>query len=118
VPDPADLAAWLLSAPEAAQVAAFCSGHCADTAPACALAVVEALGGQRTVLVLGSPSERLIPAETFSTSRRAKTALLRRVLLAVDARGRRLQLEQAQGRDACFAGALADEAQRYLPRRN
>ena len=115
-PDDAALAGWLLTASEAGPIGAFCADRCAETADDCALAAWEALGSYRALLLLGSPSERLIPAATFHESARGHTALLRRVLLAVDARGRRRQLAQAEERDSCFAGQLETEAQRYMPR--
>lgn len=117
-PAPEALSAWLLSAPEADAIAAFCTDRCAATAPACALGVFEALGGYRTLLVFGTPAQALVPSELFHRSPRGQAALLRRILLNADARGRRLQLARAEAQDACLASALEAEAQRYMPKRD
>jgi hypothetical protein len=117
-PDRTALARWLLSAAEAAPIGQFCRDRCAESADSCALAAWEALGSYRALLVQGSPSERLIPADRFDASRRGQTALLRRILLAVDSRGRRSQLAAARVSDSCFADLLETEAQAYAPRRD
>ena len=117
-PEPAALADWLMQAPESAPVATLCTDACPETARACALAAAEALGSHATLVTFGTPSKRLIPAEAFNPSPRGRTALLRRVLLNVDARGRRGQLARAQERDACFGALLEAEAQRYMPKRD
>jgi len=109
---------WLLSAPEAGAVAAFCAAQCPGSIGACALAVEDALGSARTLLVFGSPSERLIEAGVFHASPRGQAALLRRILLNVDARGRRSQAARAAEHDACFAARLEAEAQRYVIKRD
>ena len=117
-PAPAALAGWLLSAPEADAIAAFCTERCGETVHSCALAAYGAVSNYRVLLAFGSPSEQLIPAEVFHRSPRGQAALLRRVLLNADARGRRIQLTRAQERDACFGAELEAEAQRYMLRRD
>ncbi|MGY6633230.1 MAG: hypothetical protein ACXIU8_05745 [Alkalilacustris sp.] len=117
-PDPEALADWLLSAPEAAGVAALCAARCASSLRDCVLAAHDALSSHRALLVFGSPSEALIPADDFHASPKGQSALLRRMLLAADARGRRAQLARAEARDSCLARQLQDEAQRYIPRRD
>ena len=114
----AALAEWLLTAPEAAAVAAFCTARCPGTVESCVLAAEDGLGSHRVLMVFGSPSERLIPAEVFHASPRGQAALLRRILLNADARGRRTQFARAEARDACFAGHLEAEAQRYMIKRD
>ncbi len=117
-PDGAALAHWLLSTPEAAPIAALCSDRCPETRSDCALAAWDALASHRALLILGSPSERLIPAEVFLSSRRGQATILRRIMLAVDARGRRLQIARAEDRDQCLAGLIESETQRYMPKRD
>lgn len=117
-PDPAARTDWLRTAPEAAAVAAFCTVRCPETADSCMIAAEEGLGSYRVLLAFGSPSERLIAAEVFHASPRGQAALLRRVLLNADARGRRSQIARAEARDACFAGQLDAEAQRYMIKRD
>lgn len=114
----AALADWLLAAPEAAVLVRLCRDRCGASQRACALAGMEALGSYRSLLVFGSPSEALIPTERFAASPRGQAALLRRMLLAVDARGRRGQMAAAEARDPCLAGLLEAEAKRYMPRRD
>ncbi len=114
----ADLADWLLSAPEAAGIAALCTDRCNTDTAACALAAHGALASDRALLVFGPPSERLIDANTFHASPRGQSALLRRMLLAVDARGRRAQFARVEAVDSCLAGHLQAEAQRYIPQRD
>ncbi len=113
-----DLADWLLSAPEAAGIAVLCTARCGGDAEACALAAHGALASDRALLVFGPPSERLIEAEVFYDSPRGQTALLRRMLLAADARGRRAQMAQVEAVDGCLAEELRAEAQRYMPKRD
>lgn len=110
-----DLADWLLVAVEAGAVAQLCRDACPGGIAACALAAFEALGGVVPLLAFGSPSERLIPPERFHASRRGQAALLRRILLNADARGRRAQIARARAADACFGDLLDAEAQRYMP---
>ena len=117
-PDPAATAKWLLSAPEAAALALLCTEHCGETAADCVLAAHDALASHRALLVFGSPSEVLIPASDFHASPKGKSAIVRRMLLATDARGRRAQVARADGMDRCLGQLLQDEAQRYIPRRD
>lgn len=114
VPDEA-LADWLLIAPEAAGLAEFCRARCPATVGACALAGFGAMGSHASLLAFGSPSETLIPESDFHASPRGQGALLRRMLLNADARGRRLLLARARERDACLGDLLEAEAQRYMP---
>lgn len=108
-----DRADWLLSAPEAAPLAAFCAARCADELRACVLSLDDALGSAPGLLAFGSPSEALIPTADFVQSPRGQAALLRRVLLSADARGRRQLIKTAADTSACAAEALSAEAERY-----
>ena len=117
-PEPEALSGWLMAAPEAAPVAAFCADLCGQSAADCVLAVAEALGSHSTLVTFGSPSERLVPGEAFHHSPRGHAALMRRVLLNVDARGRRGQIARAREADSCFGELLEAEAQRYMPKRD
>ncbi|MBK5928327.1 hypothetical protein CCR87_13455 [Rhodobaculum claviforme] len=117
-PAPGALAEWLLSAPESAAIAALCTTRCPAAPGDCALAAHDALASHRALLVFGSPSEALIPSDVFHASPKGQSSLLRRILLAVDARGRRAQLARAEARDSCLADLLQSEAQRYIPRRD
>ncbi|MGY6410231.1 MAG: hypothetical protein ACXIUV_04290 [Alkalilacustris sp.] len=112
------LADWLLSAPEAAGIAALCTDRCGADPAACARAAHTALASDRALLVFGTPSETLIDSETFHASPRGQAALLRRMLLAADARGRRAQIAAVEAVDSCLAGLLQTEAQRYIPTRD
>jgi hypothetical protein len=114
----ADLADWLLTAPAAGPVARLCNSRCGSAPADCALAAFAALGSYQTLVTFGTPSERLIPAETFDNSPRGQAALLRRALLNADARGRRAQIARAGDTDACFADLLQAEMQRFMPRRD
>jgi len=110
---PVDRADWLLSAPEAAPIAAFCAINCSDSLRSCALALDDALGSTQGLLAFGTPSEALISSEDFVQSPRGQAALLRRVLLAADARGRRQLLARAEQTDICAADLLNAETVRY-----
>ena len=111
--DAEDKADWLATAPEAVGPRVFCETRCPASARSCMLAVADALGAHGALLSFGSPSERLIDAERFAASDRGQTALLRRVSLSTDARGRRHLLANAEAADACFASQLLDEIERY-----
>ena len=111
-PPDALLGQWLMSAPEALPVAAFCRDACGG-APSCALAAYRALGGHAGVIAAAAPSARLIDPARFAASTRGQCALLRRVLLRKDARGRASLIAATRKVDACFADHLEAEAQRY-----
>jgi hypothetical protein len=104
---------WLLTAPEAAPIAALCSARCAATQATCATALADAIGSTAGLMIFGTPSEALVPTETFVQSPRGQGALLRRILLSVDARGRRQMQIAAQETDACAAALIEAEAERY-----
>jgi len=115
---PDDLADFLLGAPVAAPIAAFCDASCPESRETCALAAQAALGSVMALWMLGSPVETLVPSDEFAASPKGRETLLRRVLLNTDARGRRAQIMRAESLDACFGGALKAEAERYRAARN
>jgi hypothetical protein len=109
----ADLAHWLQSSDVAAPLRAVCDAACPDTLSSCLIASYTALGSHNALLTLGSPAENLITTEDFLNSRRGRSATLRRILLSVDARGRRAQILRARQTDSCLADLLMTESDRY-----
>jgi hypothetical protein len=113
---PADgdaLGRWLADSPAASPLRAICDADCPETRETCLSAAYQALGSHNAVLTLGSPAESLISGEDFLASRRGRGAVLRRILLTADARGRRGQINRARETDACLADLLYAEADRY-----
>ncbi len=102
----AELDAWLAAAPEAAPLAAFCAARCpADTA-SCGRALYGAMEGFQSIAVFGSPAATLIPEDRFAASARGQAALLRRVLLGRNIRGRALMATDLAAQSVCLAAAL------------
>lgn len=116
-PAPADLAAWLLEAGPALPVSALCTAQCGESRAECARAAFDALGSPLVLWSFGSPSEALIPTAAFVASPAGQGALLRRILLNADARGRRHMVLRAKETDPCFGALLEQEAERYRPMR-
>ena len=112
-PAPEVLADWLLSAPEGRPVAALCRVVCPQTAGQCAVALHTALGDVLALYGFGSPSESLIPEETFLASEMGRQALLRKALLSATARTRIGQMQQLEATDRCIADRLRAEEKRY-----
>lgn len=104
---------WLAESPVAAPFRALCAAECPDSQPACRLAAHAALGSQVAAVTLGSPAESLIAQDEFLASPRGRAAVLRRILLAADARGRPALIARATDSDACLGARLAAEADRY-----
>jgi len=111
------LDSWLQHAPAAAPLRAVCLAHCPASLATCLRAAHGALGSHAAVLTLGSPVEGLIPQEIFLASRRGRSAVLRRILLATDRRGQSRMIETARAADACLGETLAQDAARYRFRR-
>lgn len=109
------LADWIAAAPETAALREFCSARCSRTADACAVAAYRGLRDYASVMTFGTPAETLIPNEVFVASPRGQAALLRRVMLTTQARGRPHLLSSLQQVDACFATELEAEIERYRP---
>ena len=116
-PTRADLAEWLLEAGPAMPVSALCAARCGDSRAECALAAFDALGSPLVLWSFGSPSEALIPTVDFVASPAGQGALLRRILLNADVRGRRHMVLRAKDTDACFGALLEQETERYRPTR-
>lgn len=113
-PDPASAAQWLRENRDVfPAIAAFCDANCGAAAGNCAQAAYEAFASYPMLATFGSPSATLIDPLRFAESPRGQGALLRRLLLTVDARGRRSLIERAEETSACFAEALRSEAQHY-----
>lgn len=104
---------WLATSPAARPLQALCDAECPESRPACLSASYAALGSHASLLMLGSPAERLIPDAEFLESARGRAAVLRRILLAADARGRARLIESARRGDACFGELMAGENARY-----
>lgn len=109
----ADFPDWLATAPEALLLRGFCTARCPETAATCARAASAALSDHATLLMLGTPSEVLVPAEDFAASARGHSALLRRAMMSTQARGRARQLEALSKIDACFVDHLTAEVDRF-----
>lgn len=111
--DPAVWDGWLASSPAAAPFAALCATECPQTAAACRRAAHAAMGSHTAALTLGSPVEALVRQDDFLASPRGRSALLRRILLAVDARARPALIDRTARSDPCLGARLAAEAERY-----
>jgi hypothetical protein len=103
--------AWLAAAPLAAPLRATCAAACPDDPAPCRGAAYLLVGGHGGLAEFGTPSETLIPADTWDASPRGRRALLR----APDARGRFAYqtAETVRARSACLADALAAEVARF-----
>jgi hypothetical protein len=88
---------WLAGAPLAEPLRAFCESACGADPPACALAAYRGLGGYRGLLVLGTPSETLIPPGTWLASAKGRRSVPRRLAL----------LRPPRLADACLAREVA-----------
>ena len=115
--DAENLSNWLAEAPATRPLQALCAALCPESAPACRLAAHAALGSHGAVLTLGSPAEMLIPEALFLSSPRGRQAILRRMLLSTDMRGRAALLARAHATDACLGAHLAAAAESYRPGR-
>jgi hypothetical protein len=107
----ADLDAWLAAAPLAAPLRSFCAASCPETAAACARALLVVVDGHAGLAATGTPSETLIPPETWNASPRGRAALLRQAparYRIADAFARDVTAE-----DACVGAALATESARF-----
>lgn len=104
---------WLAQSPAAAPFRALCAAECPESQAACRLAAHAALGSQVAAVTLGSPVESLIAQDEFLAAPRGRAAVMRRILLAADARGRPALIARATETDACLGARLAAEADRY-----
>lgn len=115
--DTATLQEWLATSPVGAPLDAVCSEYCPEARATCLSSAYRALASHNALLTLGSPVEALIPQEEFLAQPRGRSSVLRRILQTHDARGRRVLIAQLRDEDACFAGVLEAEAERYRYRR-
>jgi hypothetical protein len=93
----AALAAWIAGSPLAEPLRAFCESACGADPAACALAAYRGLGGYRGLLVLGPPSETLIPPGIWLASDKGRRSVPRRIAL----------LRPPRLTDACLAREVA-----------
>ena len=114
-PSPAERAAWLAEAPEAAGLRALCATACPGAEPACIATAHDGFLSLGSFLSFGAPVESLVSAGEFAASPRGQSALLRHLLLTVDMRNRRAMIEAVRGRSGCLAQRLDMEATRYRP---
>lgn len=108
---------WLRDSAAARPLQQLCATHCAHSAASCRIAGYHALGSHAALLTLGSPAEALVPGDTFLSSPRGQQAILRRMLLSTDMRGRAALLARTQELDPCLAALLVATAEAYRPGR-
>ena len=107
----ADTDAWLAAAPLAAPLRATCEAACPETPVTCLRAAYLLVDGHPRLAEFGTPSETLIPPETWNASPRGTNALLREPPARF-----RFAYETAaavRAQDACLADALAAEVARF-----
>jgi hypothetical protein len=112
---PGALDRWLAESPATAALRHLCASECPQSQNPCRAAAYAALGSHIAVLTVGSPAETLIPQDEFLASPRGRSAILRRMLLTADARGRRALIQRAEAGDSCLGVRLALEELRYRP---
>ena len=106
---------WLATNPAAAPLAALCAQTCApEEPPACLLAAHYAMPSHLALLTLGSPVEGLVAQSQFVATPRGQASTLRRILLGVEARGRRALIQRLRGESECLGERLAQEQRRYM----
>ena len=107
---PGDRDAWLAAAPLAAPLRAVCA-VCPESVAACRRAAWVLVGGHALLAELGTPSETLIPSETWHASRRGRLALLR--LPGVRQQFADTIFAAVGAEDPCLVEALAAETRRF-----
>ena len=109
----ADTDAWLAAAPLAAPLRATCDAVCpaSPASPACAPPTCSSTATP-LLAEFGTPSETLIPPETWNASPRGTNALLREPRGPLPLRLRRPR-SRSRAEDACLADALAAEVARF-----
>lgn len=102
---------WLLRTELGAPLRQLCENACPVQTAGCMLAGMQALGGYRRVVTIGTPLAALIPEARFAGSARGQMSVLRRaVAYAFLTRDR---INEVARTDACFADVLAREGQRF-----
>jgi hypothetical protein len=114
--DPREIDIWLSSSEAAAPITALCQAVCPETGETCRGAAYRALNSHNALMTLGTPAEALVSQAEFLASPRGQSAVMRRILLATDIRGRRAMFAHLQEHSQCLAAALIAENQRYMPR--
>lgn len=112
VPDDA-LDQWLADSDAARPLTELCQSICPDEIASCQRAAYGALASHDALLTLGSPAEALVSQADFLHSARGQATVLRRILLSSSLRVRRQMLDRLDASSACFATALAEEAERF-----
>jgi hypothetical protein len=102
---------WLAAAPLAAPLRATCEAICPASPVTCRRAAYRLLHEHTQLAQFGTPSETLIPPETWYASPRGQKAVLR-VPLARSTRAYAIAMDM-RTKDACLADALAAEVARY-----
>lgn len=110
-----DLREWLQQTPLSLHLRAACAVKCPDTKADCMLALYHGLSSYYALLVMGSPSENIIPDEDFAQSARGIQSVARQILVRHTARTREVKLRQIAATDSCAATWLQSEFQRYMP---
>ncbi len=107
----AEFESWLLDTHLGLPLRALCERNCEKTQAACMRGGFYALGGYRRFVALGTPMASLISEEEFAQSIRGQASVLRRALpFSRLTEGRLKRIAEI---DACFAGLLEDEGQRF-----
>lgn len=110
-PSPEETDARLATAPLAAPLRATCEAVCPSSGAACRRAAFVLVGGQSKLLGFGSPSETLIPSETWFASPRGRLSLLRPP--AARANFADVLYARVGAEDRCLVDALDAETDRF-----
>jgi hypothetical protein len=102
---------WLLETKLGTPLKALCERTCPARPATCMLAGMRALGGYRQVVTIGTPLVALIPEARFADSQRGQMSVLRRAMAYAFLT--RERIGEIAKTDACFAGILATEGQRF-----
>ncbi|ATX66266.1 hypothetical protein [Roseinatronobacter bogoriensis] len=111
----ADLRNWLQETPLAMHLRAACDRHCPETTADCVLALYKGFNSYDALLVIGSPSARLVPELNFAQSTRGIQSVARHIMVRHTARTRDVMLRQLSEVDECTVSWLEDEFRRYAP---
>lgn len=107
---------WLATSDAAAPISVLCDAVCPDSGETCRGAAYRILNSHNALVTMGTPTEALVSQSAFLASPRGQSAVMRRILLSTDLRGRRAMFSYLQEHSECLATALTLENQRYMPR--
>jgi len=107
----ADLEHWLDSTDLAAPLRALCQARCPGAPPRCMHAGLQAIGGYRRLVTLGSPMAALISEARFAASPRGQNSVLRRAVAYANLTQSRAA--EISATDTCFGDVLRSEGQRF-----